>query len=498
MPFPELDEEAERIYGAPKTDADVERIFSEMIGDKAFTYPTHLFGDTLLSLQSSRGVDHFKLQRYSMDVGMSKLDEIQPGLGAMHGVELPYVFGASKLMALLSEEIRLSKDMQRLWISLAHQQDYEVKVSSCEMRVPHIENGEAFVMTSTHATEIGRGAKSVLGWACAVKPIIPQDPSILPVWKLAPEKCDDLDELNALHLNVFVPLSALKNETKAGPVPVMTWVHSGAFVWGSNAAPLYDAVNLVQHSIQLDLPVIVVTMNYRVNIFGFLASKELQDEMEESPEYSSLSSYDRSIGNWGLMDQKLAFEWVRENIASFGGDARNVTAFGESAGSISLHYHMVLPSHHGLFDHAIMQSGTIYTNPAEDVHKQGQAHFDTLLQHLNIPLSLNSNEKMKRLRSLDQLELLNATRNMLGLRHPCHDNGKVFPALDADGLKPYAVQVAAKDINVYDPNLRSVLLGSNKDEGTTFPRFFGECNSQAWPSLLRLLVPFPELDEEAE
>ncbi|KAF9956437.1 Esterase-6 [Mortierella alpina] len=320
----------------------------------------------------------------------------------------------------------------------------------------------------------------------------------MPAWRLAPEEGADFDELNALNLNVFIPLKALKHETKSNPVPVMTWVHGGAFTWGSNADPLYDAVNLVQHSIQLEQPVIVVAINYRVNIFGFLASKELQEELEESPEYPSLSTYERSIGNWGLMDQKLAFEWVRENIASFGGDAKNVTAFGESAGSVSLHYHMVLPSHHGLFDHAILQSGTILSLPPEHMHKEGQANFDTLLERLSIPLSLDSREKMRRLRSIDQLALLSATRSMPGVHYPCYDNGKVFPALSASGLKPYTVLLAARDINAYDPNLRSVLLGSTKDEGTTFPRFFGECSPQTWPAFLRQMVPVPELHAEAE
>ncbi|KAF9570531.1 hypothetical protein EC968_001700 [Mortierella alpina] len=319
----------------------------------------------------------------------------------------------------------------------------------------------------------------------------------MPVWKLAPGEGADFDELNALNLNIFAPLVALKNKAEASPIPVMIWVHGGAFTWGSNADPLYDAVNLVQHSIQLNLPVIVVAINYRINVFGFLASKELQEEMEESPEYSSLSPYERSIGNWGLMDQKLAFEWVRENIESFGGDARNVTAFGESAGSVSLHYHMLLPCHHGLFDHAIMQSGTIHTLPPQQVNNEGQARFDTLLERLNIPLTLGSKEKMRRLRSLDQWELFSATRDLYNMYYPCHDNGKVFPAMAADGLKPFTVQLAARDVNAYDPSLKSVLLGSTKDEGTTFPGFFGECSLQAWPSLLRKLVPFPELVGEA-
>ncbi|CAO3574659.1 unnamed protein product [Mortierella alpina] len=294
----------------------------------------------------------------------------------------------------------------------------------------------------------------------------------MPVWRLAPENAVDFDELNALNLNVFVPLKALKHETKTNPIPVMVWVHGGAFTWGSNADPLYDAVNLVQHSIQLKQPVIVVAINYRVNISGFLASKELQEELEKLPEYPSLSTYDRSIGNWGLMDQKLAFEWVRENIASFGGDAKNITGFGESAGSASLHYHMALPSHHGLFDHAILQSGTMLTLPPEHVQKEGQANFDMLLERLNIP--------------------------MPGVHYPFYDNGKVFPALSADGVKSYTVQLAARDVDAYDPNLRSVLLGSTKDEGTTFPIFFGECSPQTWPSFLRQLVPLPELHTEAE
>ncbi|KAF9276075.1 hypothetical protein BGZ68_010271 [Mortierella alpina] len=473
IPFPELEAEAEQVYGIPETDADVERIFSKMIGDKGFAYPTHVLSDTLQDLQSARGVDQFKLLRYTMDVGMSKLEEIQPGLGATHGVDLPFVFGAPKLKALLTEaEVRLSKEMQRLWISFAYQQDYEAKVLSSAMRVPQVENGEA--------------------------PIIPQDPSVMPVWRLAQEKEVEFDELNALNLNIFVPLTALKSEARVDPIPVMTWVHGGGFAWGSNADPLYDAVNLVQHSIQIERPVIVVTINYRVSIFGFLASKELQEELEESPEYPSLSTYDRSIGNWGLMDQKLAFEWVRENITAFGGNAKNVTAFGESAGAISLHYHMVLPSHHGLFDHAIMQSGTIHGFSARNVHKEGQALFNTLLGHLDIPLNLDSKEKMRRLRSIDQLELLDASRRLRPVYSPFYDNGQVFPALTADGLKPYNVQLAIRDVNAYDPNLQSVLLGSLKDEGTTFPRLFGKCTPQAWPFLLRHLIPFPELDAEAE
>ena len=64
----------------------------------------------------------------------------------------------------------------------------------------------------------------------------------MPVWRLVPENAVDFDELNALYLNVFVPLEALKHETKVNPIPVMVWVHGGAFTWGSNADPLYGSL----------------------------------------------------------------------------------------------------------------------------------------------------------------------------------------------------------------------------------------------------------------
>ncbi|CAO3574660.1 unnamed protein product [Mortierella alpina] len=323
-------------------------------------------------------------------------------------------------------------------------------------------------------------------------PICPQTASVFPLHLLVPTDiaveapAAEQNELEALNLNIFVPLKAL--QAGAEPIPVMTYIHGGAFRDGSNALILYNSVNFVQHSIRLGRPVIVVVVNYRVNAFGFLASKELQEEMKESPEYPSLSPYDRSIGNWGLMDQKLAFEWVRENISAFGGDARNVTAFGESAGSVSLHYHMILPSHHGLFDHAILQSGTVDTLPAAHVHKEGQAYFDELLRKLNIPLDLDSKEKMRRLRAVPQDEI---TLAAVGMFHPYYDDGGVFSAAGTNGK---AIQTQSLDLNTYDPNLRSVLLGNTKDEGTAFATtFFGQISLQTWPQFVQRMAPVPAL-----
>ncbi|KAF8937525.1 hypothetical protein BGZ58_002556, partial [Dissophora ornata] len=173
-------------------------------------------------------------------------------------------------------------------------------------------------------------------------PVCPQMPSLYPLGLLVPKDFEpygtgkyqfgvDHDEKYSLNLNIYVPLLSLKE--CAEPIPVMTWIHGGANRDGSNAVPLYNASNFVQHSILLNQPVIVVAVNYRVNIFGFLASKELVQDMQEyvAANPAPISPYSQSVGNWGLMDQKLAFEWVRGNISAFGGDSRNVTAWGESA-----------------------------------------------------------------------------------------------------------------------------------------------------------------------
>ncbi|KAG0206969.1 hypothetical protein BGX28_001718 [Mortierella sp. GBA30] len=337
-------------------------------------------------------------------------------------------------------------------------------------------------------------------------PICPQPPAVYTLFTFAPENVPqapepDQDELHGLNLNIVVPLKTLKTDaSRIKPIPVMTWIHGGAFREGSNAVPLYNATNLVHRSVQLDRPVIVIGVNYRLNVFGFLASKELQQELEESTDYASLTAYDRSVGNWGLMDQKLAFEWVRENISVFGGDAGNVTAFGESAGSCSLHYHMILPSHHGLFDHAILQSGTVDLSPAGHVHLDGQASFDDLLQKVNIPMDLDAREKMRRLRALSQEDLTFAAAKLSPVGfHPYYDSGGVFPSLPINGSNSNSkstnvIQAQALHLDSYDPNLKSIMIGTTKDEGTaTAHAFFGDLTVQTWPRLFSMLAPIPTL-----
>lgn len=124
---------------------------------------------------------------------------------------------------------------------------------------------------------------------------------------------------------------------KGPPKAVMVWIHGGAFNFGSSYQNWYNGTALVATE-----DVVVVSVNYRLGVFGFLAA-----HVEEAP------------GNMGLHDQALALQWVQDNIQAFGGDRERVTVFGESAGSMSVGAHIISPVSKGLFHRAIMMSGTL-------------------------------------------------------------------------------------------------------------------------------------------
>jgi para-nitrobenzyl esterase len=141
---------------------------------------------------------------------------------------------------------------------------------------------------------------------------------------------------NCLFLNVFVPASA-KPKSK---LPVMFWIHGGGYEGGSASEPRHDGDFLPTKG------VVLVTINYRLGVFGFLATPELAREA------------DGAAGNYGLMDMIAALQWVQQNIAQFDGDPNNVTIFGESAGSFAVSSLMASPRSQGLFGKAIGESGS--------------------------------------------------------------------------------------------------------------------------------------------
>ncbi|CAL7947467.1 unnamed protein product [Xylocopa violacea] len=131
---------------------------------------------------------------------------------------------------------------------------------------------------------------------------------------------------DCLYLNVYVPIG------NRDPVPVMVWVAGGAFQFGSG--------NKIEEKLLMDRNIILVTFNYRLGPFGFLSTED-------------------SVvpGNMGLKDQSMALRWVSDNIRSFGGDPKNITIFGASAGGTSVHYHYLSPLSAGLFQRGISISG---------------------------------------------------------------------------------------------------------------------------------------------
>jgi para-nitrobenzyl esterase len=143
---------------------------------------------------------------------------------------------------------------------------------------------------------------------------------------------------DCLYLNVWTPAP-----TAGKKLPVMVWIHGGGFQAGSGSEPRQDGEQLAK------LGVVVVNFNYRLGVFGFLAHPELTQESGHG-----------ASGNYGLLDQIAALRWVQRNIAAFGGDPKNVTIFGESAGSASVCGLMATPLARGLFHRAIGESGAFF------------------------------------------------------------------------------------------------------------------------------------------
>lgn len=152
----------------------------------------------------------------------------------------------------------------------------------------------------------------------------------------------DLDRVSedCLTLNIWAPEGAKD-------LPVLVWIHGGALIGGYGHEPMYDGARLTRRG-----GVIVVSINYRLGILGYLAHPELSAESAEE-----------ISGNYGLLDQIAALRWVQRNIAAFGGDPGNVTAAGESAGALSVMYLMASPRARGLFHKAVAQSAYMITTP---------------------------------------------------------------------------------------------------------------------------------------
>nr|XP_037273454.1 cholinesterase-like [Rhipicephalus microplus] len=138
---------------------------------------------------------------------------------------------------------------------------------------------------------------------------------------------------DCLQLNIWSPQTRTKDV-----VPVLVWIHGGGFTSGSSALDWYNGVVLAART-----GLVVASFNYRLNLLGFLDAQTPQ-----------------APGNVGFLDQNLALQWIRANIDQYGGDASRVTIFGDSAGGMSVHGHLISPLSSGLFTRGYLMSGTLH------------------------------------------------------------------------------------------------------------------------------------------
>jgi para-nitrobenzyl esterase len=244
---------------------------------------------------------------------------------------------------------------------------------------------------------------------------------------------------DCLTLNVLVPRDKPPEDT---PLPVMFWIHGGGHQYGSGGG-MYESQSLATKG------VILVSINYRLGLYGFLAHRDLAAEDPNG-----------STGNYGMLDQIAALQWVQAQISSFGGDPDNVTIFGESAGGHSVGQLMASPLATGLFHRAIAQSGTGFQQfQAIDSSMENISGFeagDRLAQMIGV----SGKEEIQALRGMSTDELAAAAVSPL-LTSTFH------PQIDGYALPQPTALAFAQGKQARVP----LMVGSNADEGSVLYMF---------------------------
>jgi para-nitrobenzyl esterase len=204
---------------------------------------------------------------------------------------------------------------------------------------------------------------------------------------------------DCLFLNVYAPATAKQGSN----LPVMVWIHGGGFLAGAGSEPRYTNPALVAKG------VIVITLNYRLNIFGFLASQDLAKEQNGH------------AGNYGLMDVVAALRWVKANAGAFGGNANNVTIFGESAGSFAVSALTAAPSARGLFQKAIGESGAFFGSAIPMTAADERAKHDQ-----SFVTSLGA-KNLEDLRAIPAEKILDAVQKQRGIGFSAVVDGTFLP-----------------------------------------------------------------------
>jgi para-nitrobenzyl esterase len=239
---------------------------------------------------------------------------------------------------------------------------------------------------------------------------------------------------DCLYLNVYEPADV----KKGAKLPVMVWIHGGAFLFGSGS--IYDGSQFAKQGL------VVVTVNYRLGRAGWFAHPALTAENPNG-----------LLGNYGLMDQIAALAWVKDNIKGFGGDPKNVTIFGESAGAISINYLMLAPQAKGLFAKALSESGfgRLAAKPLAAVEQNGVTFAERAGVHGSDAAAMTA------LRALSWADL---TANPAPIGSP----EQILPMADGRMIMGSAADGFAKGMEARVP----YLLGGNSDEASLTRRGF--------------------------
>ncbi|KAH7024355.1 Alpha/Beta hydrolase protein [Microdochium trichocladiopsis] len=208
-------------------------------------------------------------------------------------------------------------------------------------------------------------------------------------------------ELDCLNLNISVP----RHDTSKGPLPVMVFFHGGAFTYSTGASPIYDGRLMATSSaLDNDIPTIIITLNYRIGVYGFLGGTDLQ-------KYAAAQS-DSGCGNYGLWDQVIALRWVQEHIRAFGGDPGRVCIFGQSAGALSVACHLARGE--PLFESASIMSGRLglcgVLTPEEY-----QIVFEKMLVECGVSLDKDPIERVEALAAVPEAQLTKAMVPVFGI-----------------------------------------------------------------------------------
>ena len=258
-----------------------------------------------------------------------------------------------------------------------------------------------------------------------------QDPAMAVMFGAPPRVKED-----CLYLNVWTPA-----HTPNERLPVMVWIHGGAFTAGMTSIPLYEGTHLAQKG------VIVVSIAYRLGPFGFLASPQLAQETG------------KGSGNYGLLDMVAALHWVKKNIDAFGGDPTRVTLFGESAGGIAVSMLAASPQAKGLFQRVISESGG-YFQPPKYANEGGQN---------GVPEKIAEKQGQEFLSNLGTTDVRAARTLSAELIQK-----EAGPAVAARFWPVYDGYVLPGDVyDLYQAshfNDTPILIGTNSDEGALFAR----------------------------